>query len=87
MSVPEQPEAVERVAVDQLQALTDDEILHVEAIGDEEYAIAHMQDVDLIYGTLVQDGDVVRHQIRANGESILLDGETLEPEFSAGDDS
>lgn len=86
MITSDHPKKVERIAVNQLQAVNDGEVVHVEAIGDEEYAIAHTQDA-LVYGTLVQDGDVVSHQIRANGDSILLDGETLEPEFSAGDET
>lgn len=77
---------VERVAIEKLRALTDGELMHVEAIDDGSYAVAHLQDAGFVYGTLIEDGDVVTHQVRADGESVLLDGETLEAKFPVEDE-
>jgi len=72
-----------KVAPHEMQAVSEDRFLHVEAVSDDTYITAQKVDEpEMMFGCAVSDEKgVFAQQVEVNGSRILLKGEELEPKL------
>jgi len=76
MSEPDQ-----KLGVDSFSTVSDNQIIKVERIDDDEYVLAHTEDMALVFGGLVSEDGMESCQVMLGEKAARFDPDTLETEY------